>query len=121
MAEHTCIPVGPDLAVDLDRFASQVRDRMQMSDLALIAAQEWARARAENAYDPVQFGASVAKVFLACQAVAKHAGNATATAVALTELSAPDETLRLIGRLAEHLAGKQAPLRAAGSNGSGAE
>lgn len=71
-----------------------------MSDLALLAAEQWARANMQGGVDPIQFGTKVARVYLAARTTVYHAGDEKATAAALAALSIPDETLRAIALLA---------------------
>jgi len=75
-----------------------------MHDIALMAAQQWASANARMNADPVRFGADVARVYLAAKATARHTGDETATAAALTALSVPVETLQWTAQLSLHLA-----------------
>ena len=71
-----------------------------MSDIALLAAQQWASANTRAGVDPVEFGTQVARVYLAARTTVYHAGDEKATAAALVALSVPDETLRAIALLA---------------------
>lgn len=58
-----------------------------MHDLAMIAAQEWARANPPGGEDPVKFGHQVALAYCACQKTQYNAGDKKATAAALASLS----------------------------------
>jgi hypothetical protein len=69
-------------------------------ELALLAAQEWARLNAPVFSDPVEFGNKVAQVYCACEKTQYHAGDARATAAALAALSVRPEVLQLISQLA---------------------
>lgn len=51
-----------------------------MHDLSLMAASEWAQQHKGVYHDPVEFGAKVAQVYLACQATVHQAGDEKATA-----------------------------------------
>ena len=71
-----------------------------MSDLALMAATEWAKANAATGCDPVIFGHKVALVYRAAQSTVFHGGDETATAASLTALSVRPEVLQAIAQLA---------------------
>ena len=72
-----------------------------MHDLALMAAQQWASANTRKGVDSVQFGADVARVYLAAKVTAYHAGDEKATAAALAALSVPAETLQWFEQMCE--------------------
>lgn len=71
-----------------------------MSDLALMAATEWARTNSHTGVDPVKFGHRVALAYCACRDTAYHAGNEAATAASLAALSIRPEVLQAIAQLA---------------------
>lgn len=70
-----------------------------MHDLALMAAQEWARTNVTTDGNPIEFGHGVALAYLACRDTAYHAGDKAATAAALSALSLPDEILQALALL----------------------
>jgi hypothetical protein len=70
-----------------------------MNELSLIAAQQWAQQHASRNVDPVEFGANVARAYLAAKTVVHHAGDEKATAAALAALSTPVETLQALAQL----------------------
>ena len=74
--------------------------RLQMSDLSLMAATEWAQAHAARSYDPIKFGSDVAQVYCTCRFTWANAGDEKATAAALASLSIRPEVLQLIAQLA---------------------
>jgi len=70
-----------------------------MSDLALIAATEWAKAHAGRSADPITFGKNVALVYCACRDAQYHAGDEKAMAASLAALSIRPEVLQAIAQL----------------------
>lgn len=72
-----------------------------MHELALMAAEKWASANARLKSDPVQFGADVARAYLAAKATARSANDETTTA-ALAALSIPSEVLQSLAQPASH-------------------
>lgn len=79
---------------------------MSTHDIALIAAQEWARANAPGGRDPVEFGNKVALAYCSCRATQYNAGDEKATAAALASLSVRPEVLQLIAQLASLTPGR---------------
>ena len=72
--------------------------------LAMIAAQEWARSNSTDVRDPVAFGGKVALAYCACLKTQYHMGDNAATAEALAALSTPVEALQLLGQVASLVA-----------------
>lgn len=70
-----------------------------MHDIATIAALEWARTNTHHGVDPVEFGANVARAYMAAHATASHAGDEKATAAALASLSIPPAFLQALAQL----------------------
>lgn len=71
-----------------------------MHELALMAATEWAKARAPMGCDPIEFGRRVAQVYLAARATYSNAGDEALTTAALAALSVRPEVLQVISQLA---------------------
>lgn len=63
-----------------------------MHDIALMAANEWAKAQAGNHHDPAEFGQRVAQVYLAASATQSTAGDQALTAAASASRSVRPET-----------------------------
>lgn len=71
-----------------------------MNELSIVAATAWANSHSARSFDPVEFGANVARVYVACQLTEHHAGDEKATAAALASLSIRPEVLQAIAQLA---------------------
>lgn len=71
-----------------------------MGDVALLAAQQWASTNNQSGVDPLKFGADVARVYLAANAVVHNASDEKAITAALAALSIPCETLQWLEQLA---------------------
>ena len=70
-----------------------------MSEVALMAAAEWARTNVARGIDPVEFGNKVAQVYCACTMSEHHAGDEKATVAALAALSVRSEVLQALALL----------------------
>ena len=67
-----------------------------MHDIALMAANEWAKAQAGNHHDPAEFGQRVAQVYLAASATQSTAGDQALTAAASASRSVWPETRQVL-------------------------
>ena len=79
-----------------------------MSDLALMAATEWAKANPPHSTEPFEFGNKVALAYLACRNTEYHAGDSKAVIASLTALSIPTEVLQALVLLASHFPSRTA-------------
>lgn len=92
-----------------------------MNELPLMAATAWAQAHAGESFDPVEFGANVARVYVVCQVTEHHAGDEKAMAVSLAALSVRPEVLKLIAQLSALSLRPQAVMRQQQTDSAGAE
>jgi hypothetical protein len=83
------------------------------SQLAQMAAAEWAQHHGNLHKDPVEFGHRVALAALAAKVTWSHQGDDKATAAAIAALPVPGEALQLLSQVSALLfrpAGSQEPL-----------
>lgn len=90
-----------------------------MSNLAHMAASEWARTNTHAGIDPVEFGNKVAQVYCACVMTERHAGDEVAMAASLAALSIPFEVLQRLAQVSLLLS-RSTPLGTGQTDSAGA-
>jgi|GEM_PF-5755238 len=76
---------------------------MTDTQVAVCAAQEWARTHAKSYYgSSIKFGTDTMNVYLAAKTACKYQGDAPAMAAALAALSVPAEALQWFEQLVAH-------------------
>ena len=89
-----------------------------MNDIALLAAEEWAKAHAPSFRNPVEFGARVALVHLAATLATRH--GVTASSDFSAALSIPPEVQQALALLSSHSLDRLKEPRQINSPGAGA-